>query len=195
MKESLGEKPLSKGEMKNSIRLRSGGYFDFANPKPDQFTIEDIAGALSKLCRFGGQSSSFYSVAEHLILCDEIALKMGCDRDCRRAVIMHDAAEAFCGDVVKPLKIMLESYAKIEQAVEDAVAAAFGIDFAKHKDVIHKIDTSIRLSERDQLFDPDGVTWSDEAGCERFSVNLNCWNPSRAEYEFLIATGELGISK
>lgn len=43
------------GCVANSIRLRSGRYLDLADPKPDQFTLDDIAGALSKICRFGGQ--------------------------------------------------------------------------------------------------------------------------------------------
>lgn len=36
------------GCVNNTIRLRSGLYFDLADPKPEQFTFADIAGALSK---------------------------------------------------------------------------------------------------------------------------------------------------
>mgnify|MGYP000629654760 FL=1 len=56
------------GCVNNTIRLVSGHYLDLANPMPDQFEIDDIAGGLSRICRFGGQCPQFYSVAEHSIV-------------------------------------------------------------------------------------------------------------------------------
>lgn len=95
------------GCINNTIRLRSVRYFDIANPQPDQFTLKDIAGALSKICRFGGHCPRFYSVAEHLVHCAEQAEKDRLPKHTRIAVFAHDFTEAFCGDVVKPLKVLL----------------------------------------------------------------------------------------
>src|SRR5581483_7354063 len=119
---ALTQQPKAFGCINNTIRLRSGRYLDLADPRPDQFAFADIAGGLSKICRFGGQINHFYSVAEHCWHCCKLA---GADGQCLEtqvAVLMHDAAEAFCGDVVKPLKIMLPEYAEIERRVEAAIA-------------------------------------------------------------------------
>lgn len=99
------------GCVKNTIRVRSGLYFDLLDPQPDQFTLSDIAGALSKICRFGGQIDYFYSVAEHSVHCFDQADRDGASPAVCRLALFHDAAEAFIGDVVKPLKVMLPEYA------------------------------------------------------------------------------------
>ncbi len=83
------------GCVNNTIKLRSGRYFDFADPQPDSFTFADIAGALSKICRFGGQSPYFYSVAEHLWHCGNQAEQDNLHDHAIQAAIMHDATEAF----------------------------------------------------------------------------------------------------
>lgn len=46
----------------------SGGVFYPMDPRPEDIRLEDIAAALSKLCRFGGQCLKFCSVAEHSVL-------------------------------------------------------------------------------------------------------------------------------
>jgi hypothetical protein len=56
-----------------TIMLRSGKWFDFCAPASSEFTIEDIAHGLANICRYSGQCSSFYSVAEHSILVSETA--------------------------------------------------------------------------------------------------------------------------
>ena len=102
------------GCVRNTIRLRSGIYFDLADPKPEQIEITDIAGALSKICRFGGHCYRFYSVAEHCYHCSMVA------EASPLALLLHDAAEAFTGDIVKPLKIMLPEFAAIERRPDDS---------------------------------------------------------------------------
>ncbi|WIM06938.1 MAG: hypothetical protein OHM77_06640 [Candidatus Nitricoxidivorans perseverans] len=51
--------------MSSSILTSTGKWFDVLKPDPALLDIRDIAAALSKLCRFGGHCTSFYSVAEH----------------------------------------------------------------------------------------------------------------------------------
>lgn len=46
--------------MRPTIVTRSGLYFDFENPTPDMICIEDIAHALSHLCRYTGHTREFY---------------------------------------------------------------------------------------------------------------------------------------
>ena len=102
------------GCVNNTMRLRSGCYFDLADPKPEHFRFADIAGALAKTCRFGGQIEHFYSVAEHSVHCAAQGESDGLPLGTQAALLMHDAAEAFTGDIIKPLKIMLPRYSTIE---------------------------------------------------------------------------------
>lgn len=173
------------GCVANTMTLRSGTYFDLNDPQPDQFTLADIAGALSKICRFGGQINHWYSVAEHSVHCAALALKDGQSKWTCQAVLMHDAAEAFLGDVVKPLKIMLPEYLEIEKRVERVIAAKFWIDFKSHAKVIHEIDHAMLIAERRQLFGADGVHWEGEDSVRTVPLFTKNWPHQEAEIEFL----------
>lgn len=177
----------------NTIKLRSGLYLDLSDPQPDQFTFGDIATGLSKLCRFGGHCRYFYSVAEHCVNCDAVAHADGHDAAVRLAVLMHDAAEAFIGDVVKPLKIMLGGYRSIEERLERVIAAKFGIDFELHAEIIREIDQAMVIAERRRLFDPDDRLWPGEAEVRALSIVCYCHHPDEAENQFRRRAATLGI--
>jgi hypothetical protein len=178
------------GCYKNTIRLRSGAYFDLANPS-GPIAIEDIAGALAKLCRFGGQCRRFYSVAEHSVLCAWQAYTDRHPLEVCLAVLFHDATEAFCGDMVRPLKTLMPEYKAIEARVASAIGKALGIDFDKHKEVIREIDNAMLFAERDILFDNDGVVWYGQNESRKLNPILSFWEPERAESEFLMCMHEL----
>lgn len=169
----------------NTIRLRSGLYLDLSDPREDQFTLEDIAGGLSKICRFGGQIECFYSVAEHSYWCGYRAECDGLSRDEICAVLLHDAAEAFVGDVVKPLKIMLGEFGRVERRVEGVIERKFGVDFGRHKNAIRKIDQEMLIAERRAMFSVDDVQWTGEDTVRRLALTFGRWNPSLAEEVFL----------
>jgi hypothetical protein len=183
------------GCVKNTIRLRSGRYFDFTDPQTGQFTFSDIAGALAKICRFGGQVDRFYSVAEHSVHCAQVARDDGRSKDVQFAILMHDAAEAFCGDVVKPLKIMLPQYSEIERRVELVIASKFGIDFASHADVIREIDWAMLIAERRSMFSADDVTWHGENEVRRLVVSFRAFGPIAAEEWFVSESGRCGFDR
>lgn len=90
----------------------SGKIIDINNPIIDMFCIEDIITGLSNLCRFGGQSNQFYSIAQHSILVSILA-----PESLKKAALMHDASEAYLGDIISPLKKILGSlYYPIEES-------------------------------------------------------------------------------
>ncbi len=73
------------------IQTLSGKKFDYLNSTTDDVEIEDIANALSHICRFSGHLPEFYSVAQHSVLCSQIV-----PPDFAFEALMHDAAEAYC---------------------------------------------------------------------------------------------------
>ncbi len=100
--------------------------FDFVDPQVEQVDIRDVAHALSALPRFGGHSNERYSVGQHCLLVREIV----CDElgrpDLARDALLHDAAEAFTGDLIRPFKRLVESKCDVIRTIELAVACALG---------------------------------------------------------------------
>ena len=77
----------------------TGKAFDLSNPSPDKICLDDIAHSLSQLCRFVGSTHRFYSVAEHSLMVSHLVKPEN-----KHWALMHDAAEAYTGDVISPLK-------------------------------------------------------------------------------------------
>jgi len=177
----------------HTTKLCSGKYLDLINPQPDQITLEDIARGLSHICRFGGQVERFYSVAEHSYHCAYLALTDGRGPSVALACLMHDAAEAFVGDIVKPLKVMLRGYDEVEKAVERAIARKWGIDFDVAAGVVKEIDRSMLIAERRALFSSDKVKWTGEDTVREVHVNMGYWAPDLAMRVFLRQAEDLGL--
>lgn len=189
------------GCVNNTIRLSSGLYFDLADPKPDQFTFGDITSALAKICRFGGQCPVYYSVAEHSVLCVEAARELYArqnrtpDDHLLRSVLLHDAAEAFIGDMVKPLKTMLLEYKKIEDAIEEMIQDLYECDFGLP--IVKRVDRAMLIHERNSLWKKDdGVPWTGESEVDHLnSVKVAGLAPAEAQKRMESVAAELGIGK
>lgn len=132
-----------------TIMLRSGAWFDFCAPASSDFTIEDIAHGLANICRYSGQCSSFYSVAEHSILVSETA------KGFEFEALLHDAAEAFLGDITRPLKQMLPEYKRIEADVERAILDRLGVSWPIPAQV-KQADLRVLAAEQRQIM-PEGT--------------------------------------
>lgn len=143
----------------------SGRQFFTLDPTPDAVCIEDIAHALSHICRYGGHSLRFYSVAQHSVIVSHIV-----PPELALHGLMHDAAEAYCGDVIRPIKRVLgTNYADIEARIDAAVAARFGLRrlSADEKAEIKRADNVALVTERRDLVAPHAWAWKeDEVGYE-----------------------------
>ncbi len=103
------------------ITTFSGQEFDPINPDKDKILITDIAHSLSLLCRGNGHLQRFYSVAQHSINCCIEAKSRGYSKTVQLLCLLHDASEAYLGDVTRPLKANLTKYLEIEQILQNVI--------------------------------------------------------------------------
>lgn len=168
-----------------TILLYSGTYFNFERPHETPVTIEDVARGLSHICRFAGQCPTFYSVAEHSVHVSRIVPpELAWDG------LMHDAAEAFIGDVAKPLKVLLDDYAVIEARVESAIAAQFAFSHPTPPDVKRADIQMLRLEQKELMANDHNWEWT--KGYEPPSgVCIECLYPDDAMALFLARAAEI----
>ncbi len=122
------------------IRTFSGVDFTVFNPSPEQIDIIDIAHALSQICRYGGHSKTFYSVAQH-----SIAVSYLVKPENALCGLLHDATEAFFGDLPRPVKYKIPEYIKIENELYKNIAQKFSLPILIPDDV-HEVD-SLMITE------------------------------------------------
>lgn len=138
--------------MENWIETASGLKYHFLDPQPDEIDIQDIAFALSNKARFSGHTQ-FYSVAEH-----SVAVAYRLPKHLRLAGLLHDAAEAYLGDIPSPLKAVLPDYRALEKLNEVAIASKFDVNL-KHPDV-KDADRRALFTEAHYLIPSKGADWS-----------------------------------
>ena len=101
--------------------------FDPVHPNAALIDINDIAHALSMLCRANGHFHTFHSVGQHSINCAREAMARGYSRRVQLACLLHDASEAYLSDVTRPVKAELPKYLEIENPCRIAFGANFWI--------------------------------------------------------------------
>lgn len=84
------------------IYTRSGKRIDPTDIKPEDIDIKDIAYALAGINRYGGHSR--ITVAMHSVAAAWAAKELGYDLLTQQWALLHDAAEAYFGDVPKPMQ-------------------------------------------------------------------------------------------
>lgn len=130
----------------NWILTHSGRQFDLLNPTAAMISPQDIAHALARLCRFNGHTRTHYSVAQHsLIVCDLVP------RNDQLPALIHDATEAYLGDMTRPLKALMPEYREVEQRVWHAVCDRFDIDPILPESVMRADMVALATERRDLM--------------------------------------------
>lgn len=161
------------------IQTFTGRKFWSIDPRPDEVSIDDIAHALSMLCRYSGHCLKFYSVAEHSVHVAQWLLDHSPDD--ALAGLLHDATEAYVADVPRPLKQSLPTYKDAENNVWRAIAARYGLG-AELPAVVHEADNRILADEVQQNMKP--MEWHNNHD-DPLGVELQFWTPAQAEHEFI----------
>lgn len=160
------------------ITTVSGRSVDVVHPEPEMFFIEDIARGLAMQCRYIGQVRKFYSVAEHSFL---VSMLVGDDPTVQMWALLHDASEAFLGDLAAPIKNIpeLATYRLIERRLTATICKCFNLPF-NEPPIVKLVDLNIRINEQRTLKGRKLLK-----GEEELPITLGCWMPDYAEKIFL----------
>lgn len=150
-------------------------------PTVADIVIEDIAHALSHLCRYGGHVREFYSVAQHSVIVSHL-----CDPEDALAGLLHDASEAYLVDLPMPVKVLpaFESYRAAEANLQACIYQRFNLPPLMPASV-RAIDEAIRINEAQDLF-AAVPPWA--AGGARLPLRgqpIVPWRPDDAEARFM----------
>ena len=107
----------------SNIRTFHGIIMDPLCARDEEIQINDIAHALSLLCRANGHFPHFYSVAQHCLNCMEEAQARGYSQKVQLGCLLHDASEAYLSDVIRPIKPHLTGYYEIEARLQNQIYA------------------------------------------------------------------------
>lgn len=171
----------------------TGRAFYPRDPREEDIDIRDIAHSLAMQCRYNGHVQRFYSVAEHCVhlsraVAPELALW----------ALLHDATEAYVGDMVRPLKVSMPDFVLVEDRIMAVIARKFGLTggtwFVDEGTVtmpaaVKAADTAILLNERAALLTEPPRPWSTDTA--PLPIEIQAWAPAEAERQYLQRFAEL----
>ncbi len=135
------------------IHTFSGIAFDLLDPKPEMILVEDIVHSLSLINRFNGAAKFPYSVAQHSLYVAGLL-----PPELKLQGLLHDAPEAYVGDMVSPLKKIMIEYKEVESGIAGVVAEVFGLSRPAPPEV-KKADLAVLSAEREQVLQPSYGPW------------------------------------
>ncbi len=173
------------------LQTVSGRWVNPFDPDPHQLDAGDIARALANQCRFGGHCRVFYSVAQHSVIVSRVVEERGGDAEDVFAALMHDAGEAYLGDMPHPIKHrspLGAAFREAERDLEQAIRERFAI----RADVpeVKRADRALLATER-RAFSSERWSWPELDGVEPLDLELEAWPPDEAERAFSERYAEL----
>ncbi len=161
------------------MQTYTGKQFWPLDPRPEEVFIADIAHALANVCRFGGHCMQFYSVAQHSIIVSEIVPS-------KHALwgLLHDAAEAYLGDVIRPIKSEMVEYKKAEHVVLDAILQRVGLSYPEPKEVKTADVVALATEQRDVMTIPP-EEWNFGNNVVALQSIIKPMSPDDAESKFM----------
>ena len=183
------------------MQTATGRQFWPLDPRADEVRINDVALQLAKICRFSGATREFYSVAQHSVLVSIEAERVAAltmpprtARCCALAGLLHDVAEAYLNDVIRPLKRhepLKTWYVAVERRVLIQVLHALGttrdgdeltLDDCE-SDLVRCADDAVCAAEMRDLMAPPPAPWREFLG-KPVACAVEAWSPDLAAYIF-----------
>lgn len=131
------------------IQTFSGRQFWPREPRPEDIDIVDVAHSLSHLCRFNGHCREFYSVAQH-----SVHVSVLCNPEDALWGLLHDIAEAYFGDIPRPVKVQFPEIDEMETRLLRAAAVRFDLGWPIPEGVLRLDEVLLATEARDLMEDP-----------------------------------------
>lgn len=136
---------LVKRTVGGGMRSYTGKQIFPLDPRVEDFDIVDIAHALSNLCRFGGHTQKFYSVAEH-----SVGVSHKVKKSEALTALLHDASEAYLVDMPRPIKAYMPQYKQIEARLQEIISERYNLIYP-FPESVHIADDRILVTEMRDL--------------------------------------------
>lgn len=116
------------------VQTYSGRKVRLDQPTPDMIDMDDIAHHLALINRFAGATREPYSVAEHSIRVSNYLIGQYPDnRQLALYGLLHDAHEAYLGDLISPARrhmasdCRIDAYIPLARSLDRAIFLAAGL--------------------------------------------------------------------
>jgi len=182
------------------ILTAGGRKFHYQSDDPAQFNVDDMAAALSRMCRYGGHISDeydddIYSVAQHSVYVYWLLLKKGAPKHVLPWAIAHDMPEAYWTDVPSPLKSLLPNYKAMENDSAAIMRERYGIPYDDEVERYVKwADMQVLYAESREITSIPSELWDDGVKSEYTLYDIDphffLWRPRFARQVFLSAYTE-----
>lgn len=174
------------------MQTYTGKQFWPLDPRVEDIDIRDIAHHLSLQCRFAGACKHHYSVAQHSVL-----VSLTCSVPDAKWGLLHDAAEAYLQDMVRPLKQdedFAHEYRIAEARLMRVICDRFGLAM-KQPESVTEADTAVLLAEKRDIMAPAPAEWNEEQVSQinviAYPRKIEKWTPEEAEESFLHRFGNV----
>ena len=180
----------AKTDRGHNMSTSSGLPFWPMAPRIEDVRVQDIAEHLARLCRFNGAlrfDVEHYSVAQHCSLCsDNVPPEYALE------ALLHEAAEAYVGDRIKPLKQLMPDHERAERRIEELIRLKFGLPLKKSA-AVKEADYRAVLTERRDVLHPDIAEFVDwgVARAEPWPEKIEAWGVFQSRSEWLRRFKEL----
>ena len=160
------------------------------NIQDEDIRPEDIAPALSLLCRGGGHMKQLYTVGQHCLNCANEAKARGWNTRIIFACLLHDASEAYISDIIRPVKQHLKTYITIEETILRTIYQHYGLGVLSQEEQnqVKKIDNALLNYEMPRLMNlPYSLPEPELAS----TPDLTLKQPQETEKQYLEAVQKL----
>lgn len=165
-------------------QVYSGAKYYPLNPRAEDILLDDIIHHLSRIGRYNGGTASKrpYTVAQHSVyVMEDVRHRGGTSEECFCG-LMHDATEAYMGDLIRPLKRLIPDFERLEEKLFSAIAEKFGMA-PEIPEIVRRADNAVLMAEKRRLV-PNADPWSIEEPPASWITTFNVWDAKRAEKAF-----------